>query len=121
MQEDTIIPKPGDIQGWDRYAYSLNNPTKYIDPTGHWYCPSKINGAKCINDNPDPIKVKNPSSSKPDINIIVNGNSTPIQRLQQIINYCTGHKFAPECQNITIEYLFSQDNSDVVGYSIHIN
>jgi RHS repeat-associated protein len=35
MQADTIIPKAGDIQGWDRYAYSVNNPLSYIDPSGH--------------------------------------------------------------------------------------
>jgi RHS repeat-associated protein len=36
LQADTIIPKPGDIQGWDRYAYSLNNPVFYSDASGHW-------------------------------------------------------------------------------------
>ncbi len=34
-QADTIIPQPGDSQAWDRHAYALNNPIKYIDPTGH--------------------------------------------------------------------------------------
>ena len=26
---------PGDVRGWDRYAYVRNNPTGRIDPTGH--------------------------------------------------------------------------------------
>jgi hypothetical protein len=38
MQADTIIPKTGDIQGWDRYAYVNNSPLKYSDPTGHYIC-----------------------------------------------------------------------------------
>ncbi|MFT3890486.1 MAG: RHS repeat-associated core domain-containing protein [Anaerolineales bacterium] len=32
-QADTIVPDG--IQGYDRYAYSSNNPVKYTDPTGH--------------------------------------------------------------------------------------
>jgi hypothetical protein len=29
------VPSPGDPRAWDRFAYALNNPLKYIDPTGH--------------------------------------------------------------------------------------
>ncbi|MDD2922103.1 MAG: RHS repeat-associated core domain-containing protein [Anaerolineales bacterium] len=32
-QADTIVP--GGVQGLDRYAYGLNNPSRYIDPSGH--------------------------------------------------------------------------------------
>ena len=37
-QADSVIPGAGDSQAWDRYAYSLNNPVKYVDPTGHYVC-----------------------------------------------------------------------------------
>ncbi|MBN1427227.1 MAG: hypothetical protein JXB07_02505 [Anaerolineae bacterium] len=33
IQADTIIPEG--IQGLDRYAYVNNNPTRFVDPTGH--------------------------------------------------------------------------------------
>jgi RHS repeat-associated protein len=33
-QADTIVT--GEVQGWDRYAYSNNNPLNYTDSTGHW-------------------------------------------------------------------------------------
>jgi hypothetical protein len=34
-QPDSIIPEPGNVQDWDRYAYARNNPLKYADPDGH--------------------------------------------------------------------------------------
>ena len=36
MQADTIVPQPANPQALNRYAYGLNNPVKYIDPTGHY-------------------------------------------------------------------------------------
>ena len=38
IQADTIVPRPGNSQAWDRYSYVSNNPLKYIDPSGHGYC-----------------------------------------------------------------------------------
>ena len=32
---DTIVPDPVNPQGWNRYSYTINNPVKYIDPSGH--------------------------------------------------------------------------------------
>jgi RHS repeat-associated protein len=36
IQPDDIILNPGNSQDLDRYAYVRNNPTRYIDPTGHF-------------------------------------------------------------------------------------
>jgi RHS repeat-associated protein len=38
IQPDSIIPDPNDSQSYDRYAYVLNNPLRYIDPSGNRYC-----------------------------------------------------------------------------------
>jgi RHS repeat-associated protein len=38
IQPDTLVPSPGDPRAWDRFAYVLNNPLKYIDPSGHRNC-----------------------------------------------------------------------------------
>jgi RHS repeat-associated protein len=54
IQPDTIAP--GGVQGLDRYAYVINNPVKYIDPTGYnWRCGP--DGIYC-----QPIVVPRPSS-----------------------------------------------------------
>jgi len=40
LSADTIVPSPGNPQAFNRYAFVLNNPLKYIDPSGHGYCDS---------------------------------------------------------------------------------
>ena len=37
MQADTLVPSHQGTQGFDRYAYTNNNPMKYTDPSGHWF------------------------------------------------------------------------------------
>jgi RHS repeat-associated protein len=37
LSPDSIVPDPTNPQSLNRYAYSYNNPLKYIDPSGH--CP----------------------------------------------------------------------------------
>ncbi len=35
VMADTIVPEPFNPQSLNRYAYCLNNPERYVDPTGH--------------------------------------------------------------------------------------
>ncbi|MCA9933925.1 MAG: RHS repeat-associated core domain-containing protein, partial [Anaerolineales bacterium] len=35
LSADTLVPDPANPQSFNRYSYGLNNPLKYIDPTGH--------------------------------------------------------------------------------------
>jgi hypothetical protein len=35
-QPDPYIPDPGNVQAFDRFAFTINNPIKYRDPSGHW-------------------------------------------------------------------------------------
>ncbi|HQK15695.1 MAG TPA: RHS repeat-associated core domain-containing protein [Anaerolineae bacterium] len=48
IQADTIVPSPANPQSLNRYAYALNNPLRYTDPTGH-YSPEEIK--KYLQDN----------------------------------------------------------------------
>ncbi len=33
---DTIVPDPENPQSFNRYSYTLNNPLRYVDPSGHF-------------------------------------------------------------------------------------
>jgi RHS repeat-associated protein len=34
-QADTLVPEPENPLAWDRYVYVMNNPVRYVDPSGH--------------------------------------------------------------------------------------
>ena len=38
ISADTIVPGAANPQAYNRYSYVLNNPLRYIDPTGHYAC-----------------------------------------------------------------------------------
>ena len=40
LSADTIVPSWADPQSLNRYSYSINNPLRFTDPTGHSYCDS---------------------------------------------------------------------------------
>jgi RHS repeat-associated protein len=42
IQPDTMVPEPGTLKAFDRYAYAANNPINFNDPNGHCY--AMVNG-----------------------------------------------------------------------------
>ena len=53
LSADTIVPSPTSPQAFNRYSYVMNNPLRYIDPTGH-KCVETGPG-ECLNDKGKPI------------------------------------------------------------------
>ena len=48
VSADTIVPEPGNPQAFNRFAYTINNPLKFIDSTGHAYEASAgTGGSRC--------------------------------------------------------------------------
>jgi len=52
VQADTVVPEPGNPQSLNRYAYVLNNPIRYNDPTGHAYECGVYAGTSCADVGP---------------------------------------------------------------------
>ncbi len=70
-QADTIVPGAFNPQALNRYAYGLNNPVRYTDPTGHYACddtdctPGDVNGTGngTRQDQPNPPTVPAPTDN----------------------------------------------------------
>jgi RHS repeat-associated protein len=44
VSADTIVPEPGNPGDLNRFAYTRNNPVRYIDPSGHRAGPPLVDG-----------------------------------------------------------------------------
>ena len=78
IQADSIVPNPMSAKGFDRYAYSYNNPLNYIDPDGH--IPALLDGEQFAEKDKSLGITNHISSSK------------------TRIDHCTTAKNDPKCQ-----------------------
>jgi len=44
-----VIPDLSNPQSWNHFSYTLNNPVRYNDPSGHLSCDDMDEDGKCIN------------------------------------------------------------------------
>lgn len=47
------MPNPGNPQSWNKYSYTLNNPIRYSDPTGHRVDEGCGSGEQCVLPQPN--------------------------------------------------------------------
>ena len=47
-QADTIIPDPAAPQAFNRYAYTLNNPLRYTDSSGHCSLSAQLSSERIV-------------------------------------------------------------------------
>lgn len=55
MSADPFIQSPGNLQSYNRYAYVMNNPLAYTDPSGYWSWELKIGGITVVSINTQTI------------------------------------------------------------------
>ena len=71
IQADSIVPGAGNPSAWDRYAYALNNPVRYTDPSGH--CSFSFNDGiwgflqSCVVDVLDAVEAYQEGERRPDV------------------------------------------------------
>jgi len=79
IQADSVVPNPGSAKGFDRYAYTFNNPIKYSDPSGH--SPVLLDGEQFVETDKS------------------SGISNHISRTITKIDHCSTAKMDPSCQS----------------------
>lgn len=50
LSADTIVPGYANPQNLNRFSYTLNNPLRYIDPTGHKACEDSDGQGSCLSE-----------------------------------------------------------------------
>jgi RHS repeat-associated protein len=78
ISADSIIPNPANPMGYDRYAYVLNNPLNYVDPSGH-ICKNVGGRTLCSEDDGSPGYVSQKGKKVYSLNV---EQATSIQRDQ---------------------------------------
>ncbi len=113
LSADTIVPSPGDPQSLNRYAYMLNNPLRYTDPSGHCVpgepgCPYDEEG-RPLTTRPPKASPKPRQHSAPILNQLDNGTG--------MMPYTS---CGPTSLAMGIAYAYGQtlDPEDIANYAI---
>jgi len=88
IQPDSIVPELTNSQAWNRYTYALNNPVKYVDPTGHRACDNEGENGECITTSTEELKKSTLSMLRQRFHWEVKGDNWSLKELDNI--YQTG-------------------------------
>jgi RHS repeat-associated protein len=109
LSPDTIIPGASNPQAYNRYSYVLNNPLRYIDPTGHDpVCGFDYSDPECESSENSPVVINNPGPLDPGLLQGGGGGSSggngfpggdPGEPTQ---NPCSGSNSSPICADQTL-------------------
>jgi RHS repeat-associated protein len=88
LSADTIVPNPQNPQSLNRYAYVLNSPLGYKDPSGHDRC--GVAGTTCLDEPPIiPVRGKWPFGDDTSYSSLINTEFGKVHS-KQIHLYKTG-------------------------------
>jgi len=62
-----LVSSPANPQSWNRYAYVLNNPVRYSDPSGHKACERQDEYWNCVPETPVPLPPQGGGTSNPPV------------------------------------------------------
>ena len=101
IQSDTLVPNPSVPQSLNRYAYTLNNPVRYTDPSGHSFRDADESntcgpGEICMSSNDIDdyyFTQRHPS----EINTNARGDEYAKQ-VKQALNYCEANGCNPDVE-----------------------
>jgi len=96
---DSIIPDPGSSIGWDRYAYTSNNPVNRTDPSGHM----QIEDRDTREGDPDLIKDLVMKKLDDLLSSVENGNFSDLEAFARLSDYA--ESFSPTCPTCFVKNL----------------
>jgi hypothetical protein len=85
--------------GTGRYAYTLNNPLRYNDPSGHWFCEDVDADGNCIKYDDDDYINYYKQTIKAKYNWNIQGDDWSVDELSAILQ--TGHEIEAYADALT--------------------
>ncbi|MEW5985320.1 MAG: RHS repeat-associated core domain-containing protein [Chloroflexota bacterium] len=117
ISADTLIPQPFNPQAFNRYAYTLNNPVRYTDPSGRCI-PEEADGSggdcEGVGTPPPPGSAGNPIPSNPDDPTAQDYRDMTRLSINWARNYSYNHWKLELTPEELLAFLLSQEVGDLI-------